>query len=218
MECDTLRHALVTRERELEAAREEVESTEKTAAATLEGLRGRIDKVRLLETGLMELYLELLERPSAAAGVKINREVERENLVRRCGGDALVILDQVRTHMRLQLGFKDDYEQEKRGAATIAESKHEAEVKNLQGEIHRQRRNVKLSDGAKTVAMRRLDEAERAKDLVVAESRKIVEDVKAAHRAQQTQLHKYKTAATELRREVKDLKRASDAKEMKLMK
>ena len=103
-------------------------------------MQERVTVVTRLETGLLELCLEVRDRSAddlllsntsnGGGGGDAGRrhETSKRELLKRCNHDVLVVLDHLRANLRIQLAFKEDYEMELKGTLDHRKSMHVQEM------------------------------------------------------------------------------------------
>ena len=62
--------------------------------------------------------------PSPSLHTPRRHETSRRDLLKRCNNDVLVVLDHLRANLRIQLAFKEDYEQELKSTIDRRRSVH----------------------------------------------------------------------------------------------
>ena len=158
-------------------------------------MQDRVSIVTRLETGLLELCLEVRDRSaddlSSSGGggghggghggggggdggggesdPMRRHERSKNDLLKQCNNDVLVILDHLRANVRIQLAFKEDYEKELKGTLERRYSSHVQELKKMDDEkiiLH-----TELHD-----ANQRVNDAEKMTDLATDDKTRVAKE------------------------------------------
>ena len=119
---------------------------------------------------MANLCIELRERSGDDPVQEADYEQERTDLLRAANHDPLIILDNLRANLRIQLAFKEDYEHELK--ATLQQK-----WDTQQMEINRLRARIKEMDRELVVVKDRRDHAEREVEAAEARGRAASEKV-----------------------------------------
>ena len=93
-------------------------------------------------------------------------------------GSPMIVLDQFRSQVRQLLAAKDDYENLLKAELEAASASFQMELKGLKTEVDELRAYKEASEDVKRATLKKVDHAEHAKNMVVQESRSLVDSMK----------------------------------------
>lgn len=202
-------------------------------------MQDRVAVVTRLESGLVELCLEVRDRSAddfsendkhnhggthgiggGAGSMLLRHETSKRDLLKDCNNDVLVVLDRLRANLRIQLQFKQDYESELRSTLDRRRDAHLMEIKRLQKIIEELNHKLSRKEDRSKEQERRLSEVEDDKarvarecEAMVAAWRKKISDLEAQLHARDV---KYKELEKKTNQKDMALKEA-DTKQLRII-
>ena len=145
----------------------------------------KVGRLGTLEGAVLDLCLEMQDRSLAddddgdgggggghdyhSGSSTARDDIERARILRRSGGNPLVILDMLRANLRIQLAFKDDYESELKLSIDQRRLQHEEEVVHLKQRLRDMQAAQDQLNAAREDAVARMRTAEVEKEALAAE-------------------------------------------------
>eukprot|EP01028_Stygiella_incarcerata_P012689 TRINITY_DN80221_c0_g1_i1.p1 TRINITY_DN80221_c0_g1~~TRINITY_DN80221_c0_g1_i1.p1 ORF type:complete len:579 (-),score=213.54 TRINITY_DN80221_c0_g1_i1:144-1880(-) len=141
-----------------------------------EEMNERLDRVETMEKSIANLYLEVHDRTSTDKRTQEEIEEERMQLRKK---NPLVVLDQLRAHLRALLAFRDDYEnelkshvQKKRTETEESLFKAKEELEERRMEVSELQRALKKSESTRDAIQKKRDEFASSSEKMIGEMRR----------------------------------------------
>ena len=186
-EAETELETTLQRLKEAVNARMESDTVREEVVA---GVADKMGRIAAVHAALVDLVVELKLREAAPMALGrtdsngAGAEAFRDEVQSRCGDDPLVLVDLLRSSLRVQvrvplwwcccagsqgglflpgwqLAYKDDYEQEIEKLIEVADTEHSVRLTELANEADDLRRRAELAEASKQIALRKLDEVRR---------------------------------------------------------